>query len=157
MRIVSHKVSYGSLLLCFAFQVCYAWSTSSSASFCWFEGNRLKYYCVEKSNLQEKMKHIEGSCLMSLSQLFYILQKSVTLSNIFVLLLMSVSWKFWRRWNRSTPWSDRHLSSPDTPEAMISCGWLETGWLIRDSLLVWAPVEVTSRVFADYFCLFILS
>lgn len=74
----------------------------------------------------------------------------------FVLLLMSLSWNFQRHLNSNTQWSDRHLSSPDIPEAMISCGWFGTGRLIRYSLLLWPPVEVTSRVFADYICLFIL-
>lgn len=34
------------------------------------------------------MKHIEGTCLMSLSQLFYILQNRVTLLNILCCLCL---------------------------------------------------------------------
>lgn len=72
-------------------------------------------------------------------------------------LLMSVSWRFQRHLKSYRQWSDRQLSSSDIAEAMISCDWFRVGWLIRYSLLLWPPVEVTSRVFADYICLFILS
>lgn len=70
---------------------------------------------------------------------------------------MSVPWEFQRCFNSNTQWSDRHLSSPDVPEAMIFYGCFGTGWLIRYSLLLWPPVEVTSRALADYICLFIFS
>lgn len=53
--------------------------------------------------------------------------------------------------------SHRHLSSPDIPEAMTSCGWFGTGWLIRHSLLLRPPVEFSRRMFESCSCLLILS
>lgn len=106
---------------------------------------------------QEKMKHIWRLLShVTFSVVLYLTKQHHSVKH-FVLLLMSVSWKFQRCLNSNTQWSERHLSSLDIPEAMIYCGWFGTGWLIRYSLLLWPPVEVTSRVFAGYICVFIHS
>lgn len=95
--------------------------------------------------------------LVSYHSLSYSLSyKKVSLRH-FMLLLTAVSWKFQRFLNSNAQWADRHLSSPDIPEAMTSRGWFGTGWLIRYSLLLRPPIEVLRRMFAGYSCLLILS
>lgn len=102
------------------------------------------------------MKHIEGTCLMSLSQLFYILQNRVTLLNILCCLCLYLE-NFEDIWividNYQTD-----ICQAQTYQKQRCCvavlGWGD--W--PDILLLLQPsLKVTNTVFADCICLFIHS